>query len=249
MIDDSEVSDWVFDFNLSEKIEYFENVVDLPNLTFKKSEKNVTGCIYTVKNSTFEDAEKKYHDKSRNLKYILTIKSGMPIDIYLKGYHSIPKEGNFAHVSSSFRNSYRILGGFKNLDLSSPEIHSILTGSESKNLKYQYLAKAIFHYFYGNSADCIKEIFKLISENSQFPNYEKLKVLRDIFSHKPQYVKETMELFLKHFDSNSFDYRKYDPDNCWIIIDLESNKNVRTLNKLSKDSIEMLRNELKLPRL
>jgi hypothetical protein len=244
----NEESDWEFDFDLSDRIAFFDKVVDRPNLLFKTSEKNITGFILTIKNSSLEEAERRRDKIAIILKYILTIKSGMPIDVNLKGYHSIPRADKSSHVTTLFKNSYRILGGFKTLDLTSSEIQSIMNCSESQSLKYQYLTKAIFHYYNKNPVDSIKEIFRLVSENTTFPDYEKLKALRDIFSHKPPYWKETRDLFSKHFKEDSFDYKKFDPDNCWIIINLESSKNQKLLNKLASDSIEIVRKDLKLPR-
>ena len=61
-----------------------------------------------------------------------------------------------------------------------------------------------------------------------------------MFSHRPPYWNETKDSFLEIFNEDSFDYTRYDPDNCWINIDLESNKSQRLLNKLAKDFIESI---------
>lgn len=74
------------------------------------------------------------------------------------------------------------------------------------------------------------------------PDYEKCKVIRDIFSHRPHYQKDTMIRFLKYFNDKSFDYKRFDPDNGWIIIDMESSKSKQVLGQLIDDCIKSIRN-------
>jgi hypothetical protein len=90
--------------------------------------------------------------------------------------------------------------------------------------------------------DCIKELFKVIETNKSFPDYEKYESVRDLFSHRPQYFKPTVEKFLKYFNDKSFDYKKFDPHNGWIIIDLESSKSKQVLGQSIDDCIKTIKN-------
>lgn len=244
----NEYADWIFDCNLSDKIPFLDEVIDSPTIMFKKTAKHIIGFLLIVRNSLLEDAEKKAANKAKNLKCILTIKSGMPIQVNIKGYHSLPKQGQTGRVSASFTFRYRIGGSFKKLDLNMPLIQSIINSTRSESLKYELATKAVFHYYNGNPADCIKELFVLVESDELFPDYKKYKVLRNMFSHRPPYRKETKDLFLEIFNEDSFDYTRYDPDNCWINVDLESNKSQRLLNKLAKDFIDSIRKDFDLVR-
>ena len=248
------VADWRFDYNLSDKIPFLDEVIDYPTIIFKKTDKHIIGFYLIVKNSLQEDAENKAAKKAKNLKCILTIKSGMPIEVNLREYHSLPKEGQTGCVSASFTSRYKIEGSFKNLDLNMPLIQTIINSTQTKSLKYKYATKGIFHYYNGNPIECIKELFKIVEKKNEKkekklpPDYKKYKVLRNMYSHKLPYLKKTRNLFLEVFNQESFDYMKYDPDGCWIIINLESNKNQRILNKLANDFIEWIRNDFGLVR-
>lgn len=245
---DNEPADWMFDCNLSDKIPVLDEVIDSPTIVFKKTAKYVIGFLLIVRNSLLEDAQKKAANKAKNLKCILTIKSGMPIEVNIKGYHILPKEGQSGRVSASFTFRYRIEGSFKKLDLNTPHIQSIINSTQTKSLKYELAAKAVFHYYNGNPVDCIKELFMIMENDELFPQYKKYKVLCNMFSHRPPYWKETTDLFLEIFNEDSFDYIRYDPENCWIDIDLESNKSQRFLNKLANDFIESIRKDFDLLR-
>jgi hypothetical protein len=97
-----------------------------------------------------------------------------------------------------------------------------------------------------NPIDCIKESFRVIEDNKKFHNYCKYKILRDIFSHKLPYTRETVELFGKCFSPNPFECKKFEPENGWIIIDLDSNKNQRLLSKIAIELRSQIREYLRL---
>jgi hypothetical protein len=233
-LDPNEIADWNIDFDISERLEFTGKISDSNTIKFRKVDNYITGFTVTVKNSTMEDAERKGREKARNLKNILTIKSGIPLEEIFKSLESIPKPGQDKHIQGEFvLSTGGIKGGIDNLDLNDSNIQSIINSREPQNLKYEYFTKGIFYYYNSNPVDCIKESFRVIEDNKNFYDYYKYKVLRDIFSHKPPYIKETIELFDKCFSPNPFECKKFEPQNGWIIIDLDSNKNQRLLNKIA----------------
>jgi hypothetical protein len=235
-------SDWVFDYNLSKKIEYLGKINNSSTIETKVSGNHITGFRITIRQSSFEDAERKSNNRANNLKNYLIVESGEPTNINITGYHEIPKSNGTARVSRSLTSIYRINGAINDLDLNNDNIKSKINYSESKSLELEYFSKAIFHRYNNNLVDCIKELFKVIEDNSSFPDYEKYKVIRDLFSHRPEYYKDTMFRFLKYFNDKSFDYKRFDPDNGWIIIDLESSKSKQALGQLIDDCIKSVKN-------
>jgi hypothetical protein len=246
-MDENEITDWILEFDLSEKIAFLDAVTDSAGIKFKTSGKYVTGFIFTLKNLTIKEAEKKGKNKAMNLKNILTIISGVPIEVYLKSLHSEPKPGKPGHVRGSFRVSLGgIEGGFNKLDANLSEIQSIINSQEPSNLKYEYASKGIFYYYNLNPIECIKELFKVIVDQKTFFNYNKYEVIRNIFSHSPPYKKETIDSFLKIFNPNDFEFKKFVPNNGWLIFDIDSNKNLRIFNSLASRFISDVRKYLKL---
>jgi len=233
-LDPNKKADWNVDFEISKRLEFIGNILDSNTIKFRKSDNCITGFNIIVKNTTMKDAEQKANDRAKNLKNILTIKSGMPIEIDLKSLESIPEPGQDKHIMGTFRIGLGgIDGGIHNLDLNDSNIQLIINSNGQNSLKYEYVSKGIFYYYNLNPIDCIKELFRVIENNKNFPDYDKYKVLRDMYSHDQPYEKKTVELFSKCFTPNSFEYKKFDPGNGWIIIDLDSNKNMRLLNKLA----------------
>jgi hypothetical protein len=78
-LDPNEIADWDLNFEISERLEFTGEITDSNTIKFKKSDKNIVGFNLIIKNSTIKDAEEKGKDKTKNLKNILTIKSGMPL--------------------------------------------------------------------------------------------------------------------------------------------------------------------------
>lgn len=74
MVDDA--SDWLFDYNLSDKIEYLDKITSSSTFEIKLEEKFITGFRITIRDSTFEEAQSKSFNKANNLKNYLIIKSG-----------------------------------------------------------------------------------------------------------------------------------------------------------------------------
>jgi hypothetical protein len=241
MMNDEDNSDWVFDYNLSKKIEYLGKVNNSSTVETKVSGNHITGFRITIRQSSFENAERKSNNRANNLKNYLIVESGEPTNISIGSYHEIPKKNGTARVSKSLTSINRIHGAINDLDLNNDNIKSIINYSESKSLELEYLSKAIFHRYNNNPVDCIKELFKVIEKDKSFPEYEKYKVIRDIFSHRPHYQKDTMFRFLKYFNDKSFDYKRFDPDNGWITIDLESSKSRQVLGQLIKDCIKSIK--------
>lgn len=231
-----ELSDWVYDYNLSNKIEYLGEVNSSSTVEAKVSEKHITGFRITIKQSSFEDAERKSDNKANNLKNYLIV----PTNINLIGYQNIPKENGVIRVTGFFRLMRDINGGLSDLDLNNDHIKSIINYHEHKSLELEYLSRAIFHRYNNNLVDCINELFRVIEKS--FPEYEKYESLRDLFSHRPQYFKNTIATFLEYFDDKSFYYKKFDPQNGWIIIDIESSKSKQILHQIIKECIKSIKN-------
>jgi hypothetical protein len=102
------------------------------------------------------------------------------------------------------------------------------------------IARAVSHIYQGRVTECIKEAFKIIEGKYSVKDYSKYKCIRDILSHKePELFQETISNFDKYFGRpNSFDLKQFDLNKRIIIIDFESDKTKRTLNKLARELIE-----------
>ena len=129
-------SDWVFNFRLSKSIEILNNctMLNSPNIKFTKKENYLTGFTITIRDSYQDKAEQKSRDKAKRLADILTIKSGMPIEVNLADYHSVKKENELKHVTKTLTIIYNIDGGINNLDLNDSNIQNIIHSSKSKSL-------------------------------------------------------------------------------------------------------------------
>jgi hypothetical protein len=223
----------------SKKIEYLGKINSSSTIETKVSGNHITGFRFTIRQSSFEDAERKSNNRANNLKNYLIVESGVPTNINLMGYQNIKKDGS-RRVTGFFKLMGDINGGVNDLDLNNDHIKSIINYNEPKSRELDYLSKAIFHRYNNNLVDCIKELFKIIDKT--VPDYEKYKVIRDLYSHRPPYVKPTVEKFLNHFNDKSFDYKKFDPDNGWIIIDIESSRSKQVLGQLIDDCIKSIKN-------
>jgi hypothetical protein len=242
-----EITDWTLDFDLSEKLEFMGNITDSKSIKFKTSENYITGFVLQIKNSTLKEAEQKGSYKAKNLKNILTIKSGEPTEVNLKSLQSIPKLGSNSHVQGSFIvPTGGIRGAVNSINIDEPTIQSIINSQEPANLKYEIVSKAIFYYYNRDPIDCIKELFRVIEDKEDFPKFKKYKVLRNMFSHKLPYTKETIALFKVTFNPNPFECIKFELDNGLIILDLDSNKNKRLLGKMAGEFISEIKTLLKL---
>ena len=150
MLNPNEIADWTLDFDLSQKLEFIGNISDSESIKFKISEKYITGFVLKIKNSTLKEAERKGNYKAKNLKYILTIKSGQPMEVNLKSLQSIPKPGEVSHVQGTFKFSWSIGGGVDNLNINEPNIQTIINSQAPDNLKYEFVSNAIFYYYNGD---------------------------------------------------------------------------------------------------
>ena len=239
-------SDWVFNFKLSKNIEILKNgkISDSNNIRFIKEDNHLTGFTITIKNSSLEEAEQKSRNRANNLAKIFTIKSGMPIETTLSDYHNIRKENKLKRVVKTLTIKYDIDGGIKNLDINDSNIQNIIHSTKSESLLFSIFRDTIFHYYNNNPAYSIMLGFEIIKGEKEFPNYIKLEVLRNIFTHPnipgKQYQGDTIELFLSVFNKNSFEYKEFKPEEKIIIIDLESSDNLRKLNQMAQGLIKEL---------
>ena len=241
-----EIADWKIDYDLSEKLEFIGGINDSESIKFKTSGNCITGFVLRIKDSTIKDAEIKGGNKAKNLKNFLTIKSGQPMEVNLKSLQSIPKPGEDTHIQGTFTITTGGIGGaVKNIDISEPNIQTIINSQAPDNLKYEFVSKGIFYYYNGDPIDCIKELFRAVEDRKNFPNYDKYNVIRDIYSHKLPYRKKTTDLFKVTFNPNTFE-GKFDPDNGIIILDSTSNKKTRLLYKMAKEFRSDVKKLLKL---
>lgn len=242
-----ETADWTIDYDLSKKLEFIGDTVNSESINFKTSGNLITGFVLTIKNSTLNQAEQKGDNKAKNLKNILTIKSGEPLQVNLKSLQSDPKPGKLGHLQKTCPiNTGGISGAVKNINISEPDIQTIINSEAPDDLKYEFASKGILHYYNGYPIDCIKELFRVIEGEKDFPNFKQYKVIRDMYSHKLPYWENTTKLFKIAFNPNPFDCIKFDPDNGFIILDPSSNQNTRLLNKMAKEFTFEVRKLLKL---
>lgn len=244
---DDEVRDWIIDFDLDEKIELIGKITESRSVKFKISANFITGFNLLVKNTKMKAAEHNGLEKAKNIKNILTIKSGMPLKINLRGIQSVPISGKMGFGFGNFMiNLGGVKGGIAMLDINEANIQKVINSSGSQSLKYEIVSKAIFYYYHRYPIDCIKELFRLIEDDCNFPNYYKYKIIRNLFSHNLPYYEETIELFNLHFNPNPFDCNIFDPDKKVIILDLDSNKTMSIMYKLAGDFITDIKKNLKL---
>ncbi|SRR6266540_4393799 len=147
-----DTADWVFDYNLSNKIEYLGKFTNTPAFEIKSSDNYITGFRITIRQSSLEDAEIKSNNKANNLKNYLIVESGMPTDINLIGYEQIKHDG-LRRVSGSLRLLSSIKGAINDLNMNDENIFSIINQDGIKKLELDYFSKAIFHRYNNNLVD------------------------------------------------------------------------------------------------
>lgn len=245
----NDIDNWVFTFNLSIPIEYLGIINDSPNIKININNKRITGFTITIKDTYCDVAEEKSRNKANNLSHIITIKSGMPVEAYLRSYHSIPQGNQLSKVQKNTRMGYQIDGAVQDLDLNDWLITEITNYTFPYNLSYEHLSKAIFHNYNNNPADCIKEGFKIIANRPSFSDsFNEYKSLRDFFSHSQtpghHYQKDTIVLFDTTF-KDSLDYR-LDYNSGKIEIDWKLKKNREKLVSIADKLVRELKDHLKL---
>jgi hypothetical protein len=249
--DIEDYNDWVFTFNLSTPIEYLGQLKNSPNIKINIDNNHILGFTITIKDSLYDKAEEKSRNKANNLAHIITIKSTMPVEAYLKSYHSSIPKGNqqLSKVQKNTRMGFRIDGAVKDLDLNDRLISDITNSTFPDNLSYDHLSKAILHNYYNNAADCIKEGFRIIANCPSFSDsFNEYKSLRDFFSHSQtpghHYQKDTMDLFDSTF-KDSLDYT-LDYNSGRIDIDWKLKKNCDKLFSVADKFVKELKKYLKL---
>lgn len=259
---DSDVVERIFHYTLSQEIEFFNNIQNSFTITFETSEKTVKEklCKFIVGFKISCNIKDEIKAKSQtnmiadNLKNLIIIKSGMPVTIFLKVQTNILKSGK-QQVIGSFKLSHSMVGGINKLNLNDRQIQKISNANMQKQLKYQYFAIGIIHYYYGYYIDCIRELFKLIETRKKFPKHERYKVIRDIFSHNPYaHYPSTIQNFQNQFN-NVLEYKiiKKQPKkigrtvcNKKIIINHGLIKNEKVFAEIAKEFIQELRRKYKL---
>jgi hypothetical protein len=249
--EDDAYNDWVFTFNLSTPIEYLGQINDSPNIKININNNHITGFTITIKDSLYDKAEEKSRNKAINLSYIITIKSTMPVEAYLKSYHSRIPKGNqqLSIVQKNTRNGFQIDGAISDLDLNDSLITDITNSAFPDNLSYEHLSKAIFHNYNNNPSDCIKEGFKIVANNPSFSDsFNEYKSLRDFFSHSQtpghHYQRPTLDLFKTTF-KDTLDYT-LDYNSNRIEIDWKQKKNRDKLGSIADKFVRELKTYLKL---
>ena len=107
-----------------------------------------------------------------------------------------------------------------------------------------YLAKAIIFYQEKFPDHSIIESFKIIEYDKKFSNYNMYYALRNILAHAPYYYEPyynnpTISYFKESFNKEDFDYIKYEPT--LIVLDLDSSKTQKKLNKIAIELIDHLK--------
>ena len=136
---------------------------------------------------------------------------------------------------------YRVAGAPAKLNIHD-ELIKIYKSSNPHIKQYiGYLAKAIIFYQKGFPDHSIIEAYKIVEPDETFIHYNMYFALRNILAHSPYYKKKTRRYFKESFNKDNFDYLKYDPDNKLIVLDLDSNKTLRKLNKIVVELISHLK--------
>lgn len=224
-----------------------KNVSSGDNITFiKDANDNIEGFSIRVRSSDRDKAEKISKKIAANLERILTIKSGMTVQVVLSHLECKEEVTGHKQVGNLLTVVYGIGGGLNELDLTNPNIQKLLNSFPNFNLSY--LSRALHHFYMGHTAECIKEAFKVIEGNPTFNNYLKYKCIRNILSHTEQqrFKVSTATDFDKYFGLGSFDLKRYDPSKGEIVIDYDSDKTKRTLFALAKDLVKDARAKLNL---
>jgi hypothetical protein len=233
---DDDYGDWIFDFDLSEKIAVI-NLVNSENIILNKSEdeKCVTGFSIKVKGHVRVTAEAKAMNEASNLTKILTIMSGVPLYANLVSHQGFRKNSKLIRIGRDFTFRYNIGGGIQVVDMTDKNTIRMIESVSSENFHLEDLYTATMLCHNHQPAECIKVLWKIIENRDDINGYHKYECLRHMYSHKPPYHSKTIELFMQEFGQDSFEYEKYDPANGFIVIDMKSRKNIQTLSKLARE--------------
>lgn len=247
--------DWEFSYVLSNKIPLLDEIVNSNDIKFKVIEeksktdekiiiKKITGFTIKLFNLSEDDAQNLSTRKAYNLTHLLIIKSGFHNDSFCNESQQIKKDGKRT-VTGSFRISYEIEGGIKNLNLNDENIKQIINSNEIDGLNYEYISNAISYRYIGKYSLCFVSLFKVIEDNKiPVENRKKYDSLRHVLIHKPPYHFDTIKNFNQFFGSTFFKYKKYDPTGRYIIIDLYDNKSKKSMLQVCNELLSIIKKQM-----
>jgi len=242
----NDVLGYVITYTLSTKIQ----CLSLPtpsDVEFIKSNGSsyVSGLKITVSKSNMSDALKDSRIIAEKIVGFISFRDGQHLTIVLSGCSGIPKVGKTARVSKSMTYLFNIKAPEPVLELSNQDLIDGLNISKLDLSLLQRFNSAISHYKSGSSIEALKLLFAIIENDEGFPNYNKYSALRNIFTHSPdlnrpkqQYHPETIKNFTNYFDESDFDYLQFEPHNNIIILDVNSQRNLKRLHKIVSDLIQ-----------
>jgi hypothetical protein len=236
-------------YTLSPKIPLTELPTDFPNvdsisIEFMTEKNYLTGFVLILKKELEETNGKNEIDKfSKFFTLLLCIKSDRHIQINPSNLEYIRKDGT-TRIGSHWAILYNIEGSAVKLNIQE-ELLKISKSSKPHIKQYiSYLAKSIIFYQEKFPDHSIIESFKVIEYDKKFSNYNMYYALRNILAHSPRYNEpyykdSTISYFKESFNKEDFDYIKYEPT--LIVLDLDSAKTQKKLNKIAIGFIDHLK--------
>lgn len=240
------VWDCTFHYSIRPRV-YTKNAIDIPTIKLvRNADGYIEGFDISVNNTSIPSAEKERDKLGDCLERILTIKSGMTIDAWSRGYKCKDKVTSAWHIESASTQRYSRHGWIDLLDLSNQTIQNLLNSGISPNL--ENLSHAVSHLYEGRLRDSINRAFWIIEKDTSTKDYWKFNCIRNILTHKKLKPHVTTD-FTKYFGPNvydAFDFIQYDPNNDVIILNFESKKTRITLINVATDLINECKRVLNL---
>ena len=233
-------------FTLSPKIPLIELPTEIPKLDSISIEyitdKNyLTGFIIILeKELKRAEGEKVLDGFVKFFTHLICIKSNRHITSNPSGINYVRKDGTL-EIGDDLSIVYNIEGAPVKLNIQDDLIR--ISKSSKPHIKQHigYLAKTIILHQEKFPDHSIIEAFKIIENNQNFKNYNMYFALRNILAHSPYYKDKTMYYFKGSFNKDDFDYLKYESENNLIVLDLDSAKTLKNLNKIAIELINHLR--------
>jgi hypothetical protein len=233
------VWDCTFCYSIRPRI-YTKKATDTPNIKLIITPDGyIEGFDLLVNNTSIPNGEKERDKLADCLERILTIKSGMTLDVWPTRYRCKDKVTGHSHRQSSFIARSSRHGWIDVLNLSNKNIQNFL--SMGTGQKLEYLSEAVSSFYEGRLKESIITAFQIIERERSPPitDYKKFRCIRNILVHKTleQYIVNEFKSYFGKNANNLFDFKKYDPNNGIISLDLKSSKTKTTLNNLATDLI------------
>ena len=227
---------------LSTNILKFDSI----SVEFIIDKNNLTGFVIVLEKELDQtEGENELEDFSKFLTHFICVKTSRLTRCYPSNHNYIMKNGKKI-IGNSFTHIYKNEGAPAKLNIKD-ELVKIYKSSNPHIKQYiSYLAKTIIFYQQGFPDHSIIEAFKIVEDDKNFIHYTMYCALRNILAHSPYYWSNTINYFKKSFNRDDFDYLKYEPENKLIVLDLDSNKTLKKLNKIVVELISHLKIYLNL---